>query len=72
MAKQEIALGQTYQPPLGMHFSRPSPSWVVRDMFVAIDGLLHVRLICSNDGSLSKTVGADALSDSRLFRLVQN
>ncbi|MGB8842244.1 MAG: hypothetical protein WCC64_14385 [Aliidongia sp.] len=72
MAKSEVKCGQVYQATGKTYLGRPSVGWIVTRIFNSYDGLAYAQLTNRDDATLTKTVSLVALTDPRLFLLIQD
>jgi hypothetical protein len=64
--KTTISIGQAYRPT-GIAASSRSAAWVIANLYTGTDGRLYAKLVNAADSTDHKTIGVDALSDTRLF-----
>jgi hypothetical protein len=64
--KTTISIGQSYRPT-GIAATSRSAAWVIANLYTGMDGRTYAKLVNAVDSSDWKTIGVDALSDTRLF-----
>jgi hypothetical protein len=64
--KSLINVGQAYRPA-GVSATSRSASWIIASVYTGVDGRQYAKLVNAADGTDLKTIGVDALADSRLF-----
>jgi len=64
--KTLITVGQAYRPT-GISATSRAASWIIATVYTGVDGREYAKLVNAVDGTDFKTIGIDALGDSRLF-----
>ena len=70
MAKRMVERGQRYRDIQRGIYGRSASEWIVEDLQISRDGILHARLVSASDPTVRKTLAAEVLGDPRRFELV--
>lgn len=69
--RKEVEIWQRFRSMERTTFGAPNPFiWQVTGVFEGTYKLLHARMVCTTDATLTKTVAVSALLDRRLYESV--
>jgi hypothetical protein len=69
--KRLVEKGQRYRAIGEGFLGRPTPVWIVEDVFTNIDTIEYARLVSSADPTMRKTLSVVILSDRRRFARIE-